>query len=354
MTQRENLLSLYRRKGYEKAPVEFGLCPSLEAIFRVKTESDLPYDDYFNFPRRCVSDGILPEIDTEIFRTYYDFELKPGTHISVWGMAHEPGSEAAKHMSYMRHPLKNCDSLQMMQDYPFPDYAKASFAHQSAEVESIHARGLAAVGDMQCTIWEIAWYIRGMEELMMDMMTDDPMAEFILDKVAEQSLIRAKAYVRAGCDILFFGDDVGMQRSIMMSERLYCDWLKPRLKNLISEIRKEKPDIIIMYHSCGFVTPLIPHLIDAGIDVLNPVQPECMDFKEIYEKCGDKLSFNGTIGTQTTMPFGTPDDVRKMVFKNLELAGDKGGLLCCPTHLLEPEVPWENVEAYVKACRDFK
>jgi len=99
---------------------------------------------------------------------------------------------------------------------------------------------------------------------------------------------------------------------------------------------------------------LIDDLIEAGIDVLNPVQPECMNFAELHAEFGDRLSFNGTIGTQSHMPFGTPDEVRKVVFENLQIAGDKGGLLCCPTHMLEPEVPWENVEAYVKACRDFK
>ena len=99
---------------------------------------------------------------------------------------------------------------------------------------------------------------------------------------------------------------------------------------------------------------MIPHLIDAGIDVLDPVQPECMSFEDIYKEFGDRISFHGTIGTQTTMPFGTPDEVRREVFKNLEIAGDKGGLLVSPTHMLEPEVPVENLVAYINACRDFK
>jgi uroporphyrinogen decarboxylase len=79
-----------------------------------------------------------------------------------------------------------------------------------------------------------------------------------------------------------------------------------------------------------------------------------MDFREIHALFGDKISFHGTIGTQTTMPFGTPDDVRRAVFENLEIAGDKGGLLVAPTHLLEPEVPIENIISYIKACADFK
>ena len=99
--------------------------------------------------------------------------------------------------------------------------------------------------------------------------------------------------------------------------------------------------------------PLIGNLIEAGVEILNPVQPECMDFAEIHATYGTRLSFNGTLGTQTTMPFGTPEDVRAVVFRNLEMAGPAGGLLCCPTHLLEPEVPWANIEAYVSACKTF-
>ncbi len=75
--------------------------------------------------------------------------------------------------------------------------------------------------------------------------------------------------------------------------------------------------------------------------------------RKIHEKYGDRLSYNGTLGTQTTMPFGTPDEVRAVVLRNLEIAGPAGGLFCRPTHLLEPEVPWANVEAYVSACKEF-
>ena len=107
-----------------------------------------------------------------------------------------------------------------------------------------------------------------------------------------------------------------------------------------------------MYHSCGFVEPFIPDLIEAGIDILNPVQPESMDFGKLHAEYGDVLSFNGTLGTQTTLPFGTPDEVRAVVKRNLDIAGDKGGLVVAPTHVVEPEVPWENIEAYVKACKE--
>lgn len=355
MTKRENLISLYRRKGYEKAPYSFSLCPSLQKTFHEIYGADARYDEVFGFSSCDVCDGILrPEDqDTSRFLRYFD-NLKPGSTIDTYGVGHEPGSEAAKHMTYMRNPLKDCESVAEMSEYPFPDYTLADYSHQKAQVEAIHARDLAACGSMQMTIWEAAWYIRGMEELMMDMLEEDPMADYILDRVTENSAFRAKKYAEAGCDMIFLGDDVGMQHTIMMSEHLYCDYLKPRMKKVIDAARAVNPNILVLYHTDGYVEPFIPHLIEAGIDVLNPVQPECMDFQKIHSEFGDRLSFNGTIGTQTTMPFETPDGVRRKVFENLEIAGDKGGLLPCPAHLLEPEVPWANVEAYVKACQEFK
>ena len=87
--------------------------------------------------------------------------------------------------------------------------------------------------------------------------------------------------------------------------------------------------------------------------MLNPIQPECMDFQSIHEQFGEQVSFHGTIGTQSTMPWGTPAEVRREVERNLKIAGDHGGLFPAPTHLLEPEVPWENILAYVDACTHY-
>ncbi len=352
MNQRENILAILRREPYEWMPVEFALCPSLVEEYHRQTGSDKSYSEYFEMPWAGIGDIRVPQDDSQYLG--YHPNLKEGATIDLWGVAHEPGSEAAKHMTYMRCPLKGIDSLEEVKAYPLPDFASGDASHQKAQADAIRARGLAVMGSMQCTIWETAWYIRGMEDLMMDMMTDDPIAEYILDAVTERSIIRAQSYARAGADLLYLGDDIGMQRTPMMSIDLYCRWLKPRLKQVIDAARAVNPNIIVLYHSCGCATAFIPHLIEAGVDVLNPVQPESMDFREVYREYGGKISFHGTIGTQTTMPFGTPQEVRDTVLEHLEIAKEKGGLFPAPTHLLEPEVPWENILAYVDACRSYK
>lgn len=352
MNQRENLLALLRREPYEWMPAEFSLCPSLEEEYRKRTGGSLPYRDFFEMPWRNVPDLAVPE-DASRYLPYHP-NLKPGSQIDLWGVAHEPGSAAAKHMTYLRSPLRGIDSLAEVRAYPLPDFLHGDASKQKEAVDAIHERGLAACGNMQVTVWETAWYIRGMEDLMMDMMSGDPIASYLLDEVTARSAHRAASYARSGVDILYLGDDIGMQRTPMMSLELYCKWLKPRLAAVIQAARAVNPDILVFYHSCGFVTPFIPHLIEAGVDVLNPVQPESMDFGEIYREYGGKISFHGTIGTQTTMPFGTPQQVREKVWEHLQIAKPFGGLLPAPTHLLEPEVPWENILAYAEACRAYR
>lgn len=344
MTNRENYLSLLRRQGFEKIPVDFFMCPSLEKRFhRYAQEKGIAVE----FDHVQIDNGLQWQVaDESVFRQYYNTPLREGTTFDGYGVAHSPGSADAYHMTQMFHPMADFDSVEQVESYPFPRLIPGPVPKQQVGDR-------VTIGNMQCTVWEQAWYLRGMENLMMDMMSEDPIAEAILDRVTDISCRNAAAYAGAGADILFLGDDIGMQRTALMSRELYCLWLKPRLKKVIETARSVKEDILVFYHSCGYVEPFIEDLIEAGVDVLDPVQPECMDFAEIHARYHDRLSFHGTIGTQTTMPFGTPEEVRREVFKNLDIAGAKGGLLVCPTHMLEPEVPVENIAAYIQACQDY-
>ncbi|MBE6614081.1 MAG: hypothetical protein E7631_02070 [Ruminococcaceae bacterium] len=352
MTNRENYISIARRTGYEYMPVQFHMCPSLQEKYEAwRRENDL------TLPLGERNVGDLPAVcaDRETFLAYYKGkDFRPGTHIDGWGVAHEPGSAAAYHMTYMHHPMADFDSVEQILAYPMPQYQAEGLAEQIRQTKVVHEEDCAAIGQMQCTIWETAWYMRGMENLLCDMMSEDPMAEVLLDRVTDIAVQRAVSYAKAGADGIFLGDDIGMQHTIMMGKELYGEWLKPRLKRVIDAAKAVNPELLIFYHSCGHVTELIPQLIEAGVEVLNPVQPECMDFAKIHAEYGDRLSFHGTIGTQSVMPFGTPEEVRKKVFENLDIAGKKGGLYACPTHMLEPEVPLENVIAYIRACMEYR
>jgi uroporphyrinogen decarboxylase len=340
------------------------LCPALvDEFHRRHPDFQGDYLDFFGAPYRIIYDpGFAWNFD-EIWRIpgrdeidwlkFYPQGFQYAVQFDGWGVAHEHNPNS-HHMTRMHHPLANAASVTELEAYPWPEFEKLDFSYLKPQVAEIHAKNLAVFVWAECTIWETAWYLRRMDNLFVDMADEDSkMATFLLDTITDLACLRAKEFAAAGVDILGLGDDIGMQSAIMMSANMYRTWLKPRLAKVIAAAKAVKPDILVSYHSCGYVLPLIGDLIEVGVDILNPVQPECMDFAEVYAKFGDRLSFNGTIGTQKLMPFGTPEEIRAEVRRNLGIAGNQGGLFCCPTHMLEPEVPWANIEAYAEAVREF-
>jgi len=183
-------------------------------------------------------------------------------------------------------------------------------------------------------------------------MMGDEKATVLLDKITDFAVAKATTYTKAGADILSLGDDIGTQSSIMIDIPFWEHWLKTRLAKVISSAKEINPDVLVFYHSCGHITPFIDQLIEVGVDILNPIQPECMDFDEIYDQFGDRISFWGTLGTQKLLPFGTPKEVFDIAKTRLEKCGQQGGIVLGPTHMVEPEVPWENLMAIVKAVHE--
>lgn len=206
---------------------------------------------------------------------------------------------------------------------------------------------------MACTIFEVAWQIRGLDELLIDFLMREDWAACLLDRITELSIFRAKKFAEAGVDIIHLGDDVGMEDRMIMSPDTWRKWLKPRMAKIIETAREIKPDVIFFYHSDGYIEPIIPDFIEIGINVLNPVQPECMDPAKLKKEYGKKLAFWGTIGIQHTLPFGTPKQVQAEVKERIKTVGKGGGLYLSPTHVIAPEVPYENIFALVDAIKKY-
>jgi uroporphyrinogen decarboxylase len=221
------------------------------------------------------------------------------------------------------------------------------------EINALKDKGLASLGFMQMTVWEASWYLRSMEELMFDMMTENEAATLLLDKITDFACSKARAYAHAGIDILSVGDDIGTQTTIMMDIELWEKWLQPRLIKVIQSAKAIKPDILIFYHSCGYILPFIDKLIESGVEILNPIQPECMSFEEVHDNWGARLSFWGTLGTQQLLPYGSAKEVYGQTLANLMKCGRKGGIVIGPTHMVEPEVSWENLTAITEAITEF-
>jgi len=350
MEKRANIINTLKRQGYKTIPLDFDFCKSQIDEFEKRTGSR-DYESFFGLQHKDYEISLKKEFENG-FDLYKREKLPADTKFDILGVGHSKGSEYAFHMTRMHHPLKGAELNEII-DYPFPKVYEHDYKEALNTIEKLHSKDLAAVGRMEITIWESSWYLRSMEELMIDMMTGDEKATVLLDKITEFACSKAEAYALGGADIIRLGDDIGMQNSIMIDISLWEQFLKPRLAKVIDTAKKINPDILVFYHSCGYVTPFIDRLIEIGVDILNPVQPESMDFNEVHEKHGDRLSFWGTIGTQQLLPFGTPGEVRKTCLERLEKCGEKGGLVLGPTHLVEPEVPWENLLAIKEAAQEY-
>jgi len=201
------------------------------------------------------------------------------------------------------------------------------------------------------SLFEMAWQLIGFQYLLVKMHRDPKLVEEILDHLDEIRTEQALLLAEAGVDVIITGEDVGMQRGMMISPSLFKHFLKPHYERWIRKV-KSRHDVFIMYHSDGWIEPIIPDLIDVGVDILNPVQPECMDPTKLKDLYGDKLCFHGTIGVQSTLPFGTVEDVVQEVNKRIRSMGDTG-LILAPTHAIQADVSPEKIIAMYETARRY-
>jgi uroporphyrinogen decarboxylase len=207
------------------------------------------------------------------------------------------------------------------------------------------------VGVTVTTIFETAWALRGYERLLTDLVTDPDTAEAILDFPYRYHLAAAQRLVEMGVDMIWVGDDVGGQSGMIISPALWRRIFKPRWASFFASLKRINPAVKIAYHSDGGIEAIIPDFIEIGLDVLNPVQPRCMDPARLKKLYGDRLCFWGSIDEQQTLPFGTPADVEREVQARLATLGQDGGLIIGPTHHVQLDTPLENFHAMTQAIR---
>jgi uroporphyrinogen decarboxylase len=277
-------------------------------------------------------------------------DLPEATTFDSYGVAMVPSG--LYHFWGYVSPLREATDLKEIEAYPLDKMEDWDDSHLPAEIERLHAEGRVAacfVGHM----YETAWQIRGYEPFLIDTVERPAWAECLLERLFRQNIVKALACARAGADLIFCGDDVANQNAMMFNPDTWRRLIHSRWAKLFRAVKDVNPDVRIKYHSDGNIMNIIPELVDAGLDILNPLQPECLDVDEVHRRYGDRLTFDGCIGTQSTMPFGTPGDVRARVREVIDKYGRDGGLIVAPTHVLEPEVPIENVEALIEAaCRN--
>ncbi len=287
------------------------------------------------------------------FRTSGPPDIRTDVYVDEWGIGRKaytyqtPFGEG-RYEEMVSHPLANERAIGT---YRPPDPTRPELYADAQDVIRTFGRDYFIVGVTVVTIFETAWALRGLDRLLADLLVARERAEAILDIAYRYHLAAAKRLVELGVDMIWTGDDVGGQTRMLMSPTMWRQVLKPRMASFIAELKAINPTLKLAYHSDGFIDPIVGDLVEIGVDVLNPIQPPCVDAAKIAREFGDKLCFWGSIDIQRTLPFGTPDDVRREVACRLDVLGRNGGLIIGPTHHVQLDTPMENFWAMVEAVR---
>lgn len=205
------------------------------------------------------------------------------------------------------------------------------------------------VSNIGFSLFERAWTLFGMEELLMAMVCEPDRVHRLLDRILEHNLARIEHACSFDIDAMMFGDDWGSQRGLIMGPQLWREFIRPRVREMYQAVRKKVKYVII--HSCGKVDELFPELIESGLHCFNPFQPEVMDVFDIKRRYGDRLSFYGGISTQKTLPYGAVSQVRDEVRRLLDEVGKNGGYVAAPSHAIPPDAKPENVAAMIEVLQ---
>lgn len=278
-----------------------------------------------------------------------------------WGITRRKQREDGYYFDLCASPLANATGPADIERYPFPDPTDdARLAGIREMAERARAEGRAFVlggicpGQLEMGLW-----LRGYENFFCDLADNRPLVEALSDKVIELKMRyweKALALVGDLVDVVQEGDDYGGQQGVLIPPGLLREVFKPRLRQLITHIKRCAPHVSLFFHSCGSIYEILPDLIDAGVDIINPVQVAAarMDSRELKKEFGDALSFwGGGVDTQYVLPKETPERVRGEVKRRIDDFAPGGGFIFCPVHNIQADVPPENILAMREAVREF-
>jgi uroporphyrinogen decarboxylase len=197
-------------------------------------------------------------------------------------------------------------------------------------------------------LFERAWALRGFDAFFLDMALDPGFVEDLLERITEIQLILVRRFVELGVDGGYFGDDYGAQQHMLFSPKMWRKLIKPRLARLFAPFREAGLPVIL--HSDGQIADILPDLVEIGVTVYNPVQPEVADHAWLRNTFGDQLAYYGGVSTQVVLPSGSPQEIGQAIMDCAGVLAPSGtGLLMAPSHRLMTDIPMENVEAMLEA-----
>jgi uroporphyrinogen decarboxylase len=335
MTKRERVHATIARRSMDALPWQFDLTSAvMEKLKAFWGVTDLPraLDDHILFAHLAKPSSVTQPEDPELVRDELGAIWRRGARdrsVGDWG-------------ELVEHPLKEPS----LEGYRFPDGTSPG---RWAHVPRVRAENpdlfLVAGG---YGLFENGWGLCGFENYLSYVAGEPAFVEQLTEGLAEFSCAVTRQLTGSGCDAIRFGDDWGFQDHLMIRPEQWRRIFKKYYARIYGTAREL--GLIVSIHSCGNITEILPDLIDIGVQVVHPLQPEAMDVRRCQREFGRDLTFWGGLGSQSTLPRGTPDDVRAEVRDRIALFG-KGGYIIAPAGAAPAETPVENIVAIVEEAR---
>jgi uroporphyrinogen decarboxylase len=278
---------------------------------------------------------------------------------SLWSVWHVEvakvsyGESLGTYEEVVTSPLAKAETAADIERFDWPDPMAWDVSHLRADCEKRPSYPI--LGGCYEPLY-LYCRMRGMEQALADLSENPALAEaamerihYIHDSVIRRSLEAAKGLV----DFIYVAEDLGIQNALLMSPTTFRRFVKPCLRKMIDLAHSF--DVKVLHHDDGAIRPLLPELIEIGIDVLNPVQWRCagMDREGLARDFGKSIVFHGAVDNQQTLPFGTPEDVRREVAENIRIFRQGKGYIVAPCHNLQPNTSTANIVALYEAVREY-
>ncbi len=274
------------------------------------------------------------------------FVFRPdGAYEDAWGIVFRPGADGV-YEQWITGPFADSTDIE---GFAWPG------RNIYDPVEAVRARVAAWKGEYALVTsvnypFKICWQMRGLENFLCDMLLEPDFARALWKRVAAYEQEKAVRAALAGVDIIAFVGDIAMQNRLMLSVPAWRAIDKPLFADLIGAVKRANPSVRIMYHSDGDLREVIDDLIEVGVEILNPIQPESMDPGELKRRYGRRLVLNGAVSIQRTLPFGSVADVRSEIRQLVAECAPGGGFILAPSNHILADVPFENTLEIYRAA----